>query len=361
MSKHSYYFLLCVIFLFSFLGAGFSQDVAQYDEDIARLVGKLRQYPEKDKLKVELAQDFQLANQADMNTIRALKETGQPDIWYRIYQAHDRIDKREELVMSLPEKVIREGGFQFIDNSRDIEEAKNRASLYSYAFAGKMLADTNPQSARLAYIELLKVVRLKNGAYKDLDKMLRKAILNGSTSIEFELANRSGQNLSSDIIGRLNRIVWDYKKTRYGQPATAAEGPPFKFILRVVINEIDVTGDQIKELSYQEERDLYSGEEVVDTIKCLVYEYRQLKKATMIGRIDFYDVQLKQVVNTVPIKVESIFTNSYGTLQGDPEAAGDATLMLLSAKKADYPSAEKMILDATDEFVVKARQIVLVE
>jgi hypothetical protein len=343
------------------MARSFSQDVTEYDENIARLVGKLQQYPEKNKLKAELGHDFQMANQADLNTINGLKATGQPDIWYGIYQANDRIDKRQDLVMSLPEKTIREAGFQFIDISRDLEESKNRATYYSYAFALKMLADTSPVSARKAYIELLKVVRLQDGSYKDLDKLMRKAILNGSTSMEFALVNKSGQNLTSDIIGRLDKIVWDYKRARIGQQETVPSEIPFKFILRVVINEIDVSGDQVKELNYQEERDLYSDEEVVDTIKCLVYEYRQLKKATMIGRIDFYDVQLGQVVNIVPINVESVFTNSYGTLQGNPDAAGDATKMLLDSKKADYPSAEQMILDATDEFVVKARQIVLVE
>lgn len=361
MSQHSLRITVCALLLSSFLVNGYSQEVAQYDENIARLVGKLRQYPEKNKLKTELSQDFQVANQVDMNAINEMKATGQPDIWYGIYRANERIDNRQKLVMSLPEETIRESNLQFIDITRDMEESKSRAVLYSYAYAGKMLADTTPSSARQAYIELLKVVRLKDGSYKDVDKMLRKAILNGSTSLEFELVNKSGKKLTSDVIGRLDRIVWDYKRARMNKSETAPAGIPFKFLLRVVINEIDVTGDQIKELNYQEERDLYRGDEVVDTIKCLVFEYRQLKKATMIGRIDFYDMQLGQVVNIVPIRVESIFTNSYGTLQGDPDAAGDATRLLISSKKADYPSAEKMVLDVTDEFVVKARQIVMVE
>lgn len=361
MSNHSFFLsLVTVILLFVTTGA-FSQDIEEYDENIVRLVGKIQQYPEREKLKAELINNLQLANQADLNTIKALKETGQPDIWYRIYQAHDRIDNRQKMVMTLPEKIVSEGNFQFIDNSRDLEEAKNKAVLFSYTFAGKLLADSTPASARQAYIELLKVVRLKDGAYKEADKMIRKAILNGSTDMEFELVNKSGKKLTADIIGRLNKIVWDYKRARQPQPETAKSDVPFKFILRVVINKIDVSGDQIKELTYQEERDIYQNDEVIDTIKCLIYEYRQLKKATMIGRIDFYDVQLDQVVNIVPVKVESIFSNSYATLQGNPDAAGDATRMLLSSKKAEYPSAEEMILDATDEFVVKARQIVLVE
>jgi hypothetical protein len=67
------------------------------------------------------------------------------------------------------------------------------------------------------------------------------------------------------------------------------------------------------------------------------------------------------VVNRVPVRVESVFSNAYASLQGDPGAAGETTRELLKARKAAYPSDEQMILDAAEEFTRKAREIILAE
>jgi hypothetical protein len=359
MLKQNIRAILMAILLIALMAGAYSQDVAEYDKTISKLVGKLRQYPQRTRLMTELGRNFQLASLADQDLIRQLKETGQPDIWYRIYQANDRIAKRQELVKTLPQKTIDQCSITFVDNSRELEETKIRAARYSYAVAGKMLADSTPQSARLAYVELLKLTRLKANNAPDLDKLMRRAILLGSTELEFELYNRSGKDLTMPVVSRLNRIVWDYKRAKYGKEEGEPEVVGFKFTIKVVVSEIVIGPDQIKEMAYEEQRDIYRDAEVVDTINCLVSEFRQLKKATMSGRIDFYDNQIGQVVNTVPIKVESIFANAYGTLQGNPDAAGEETIRLLSSKKADYPSSEQMILDATEEFVKKATEIVL--
>jgi hypothetical protein len=156
--------------------------------------------------------------------------------------------------------------------------------------------------------------------------------------------------------------VAGYKKAQ-GKPAsTDPSAVPFNFTLRVVIDAVTVSPDQIKGVTYGEERDVYDDQgQVVDTIRCTINEYRQLKKASMKGRVDFYDNQLGRVVNVVPISVESIFSNAFATLQGDPEAAGEATMMLLQSKQADYPAAEQMMLDATDEFVKKVVEVILAE
>jgi hypothetical protein len=361
MSKQNTSAFLVAMFILALLAGVRGQDGTQYDPDIQKLVGKLVQYPEKKKLMEELSQDFQAANQADLDYIKKLKETGQPDIWYRVYQANERIDKRQALVKTLPQKTLSQCSLTFVDNTKDLDETRIRAARYSYALAQKMLTDSTPSSARVAYVELLRVANLKYEAADNLDKMMRQAILVGSTGLEFELYDKTGKGLTKDIVNRLTKIIWEYKRAKYGNYQSDPKGPEFKFTIRVVVDDISVSPDQIKDLSYEEQRDVMREGQVVDTITCLVNEHRQLKKATMIGRIDFYDNQLNQVVNMVPVKVETVFMNSYGTLQGNPDAAGDDTRELLNSKMVDYPTAEKMALNATDEFVKKASQVVLAQ
>jgi hypothetical protein len=119
--------------------------------------------------------------------------------------------------------------------------------------------------------------------------------------------------------------------------------------------------DQVKEVQYQEERDVLQDHVVVDTMKCLVNETRQLKKAMLAGNIEYIDKQNGRIVNRIPLKVETVFRNSYASLQGNPDAAGDETRKLLTSTKAVYPSAEQMVMDATEEFSKKAAEIILSE
>jgi hypothetical protein len=98
---------------------------------------------------------------------------------------------------------------------------------------------------------------------------------------------------------------------------------------------------------------------VVDTIRCTIDQFRQVKGAVISGRIDIYDVSAKMVINTVPISAESMFVHSYGTLKGDPDAAGDETRALLSQKKVDFPSNEAIVMDAVTEFTKQAVKVLL--
>ncbi|MDK0575384.1 hypothetical protein P6P35_16195, partial [Clostridium perfringens] len=91
------------------------------------------QYPNRAKSIGEIQEDFQLANKSDLETILQLKETGQPDIWYKIFLANERIKSRQDLVKTLPGATVQKLGLTFVDNTRDMEEARNRATLYSYA------------------------------------------------------------------------------------------------------------------------------------------------------------------------------------------------------------------------------------
>jgi hypothetical protein len=359
MSKQKYISIALVLLMFCPVGRGFGQDIRKLDENIGRLTGKVVQYPGRTKLLVELKQAFDQANQLDLELIRQLKLTGQPDIWYQVYQANQRLSDRQETVSAITDKSLLAAGIQRTDYSVDLAESRSRAALYSYALAEKLLGESGPEPARKAYVELLKVARLKEGPYRDLDKLMRRSILAGYASMEFELYNRSGVSLNADIIGRMDKIVSDYKAAQ--SPVTTGQGADqgFEFSLRVIITRIDVSPDQIKEVVYGEERDIYDGELVVDTIGCNVYEYRQLKTATLTGRIDYFDKRLGRAVNSIPISVESVFTNAYAKLQGDPDAAGEETIRLLSSKQVDYPSAEEMMWDAADEFVKKAVEVIL--
>jgi hypothetical protein len=355
--KYFYPFVLALCFM---VFSASSQNTAQFDKEINRLTGKVQQYPGRTKNLDALKENYEQAGKIDQDRIKALIITGQPDIWYEIYQTYSKMENRQEMVMKLPEKAVLQMGIVKTDYQKNIIESKNRASSYLYAFSERLLQSEKPEDARQAYADLLKVARM-NTSYKDLDKLIRKAILKGATNVKFDMYNRTKKVISSPVIEQLTIIIWEFKKARYGQPKPAQEDNSFAFTLRVVLDELRIGPDQIKDQEYEEQRDILQDGQVVDTISCLIQESRQRKIAQLSGSLEYYDNQIGQVVNHVPIKVESVFSNAYATLQGDPNAAGDETRELLKSKKAAYPSDEQMILDATEEFTKKAREIILAE
>lgn len=339
---------------------GFGQTVASYDENINHIVAKIHQYPGSTKHLDALKENYLLANQADRDQMHALLATGQPDIWYEIYLDYLKLDNRQKLVMAIPEKSIVLLNVEKVDYQKDLQESKYKATAYLYAHAEKLLQDSKPESARQAYGELLKVAGM-NGPYRDVDKLIRKSILAGASNVLSEMVNRTGKVISHSMIDELSIIIWDLKRARYGQVKPAEIDNSWSFTLRVILDDLEIGPDQVKKLEYQEERDLVQEGKVVDTIHCLVSETRQLKKARLGGMLEYYDPRTGQVINSIPIKIETIFSNAYATMQGDPDAAGEDTRKLLNSKKAAYPSDEQMILNATEEFVKKAQGIILAE
>lgn len=354
-------YLLLFVIVSSMAGLqGFGQTTRTCDENINRIVQKIHQYPGRTRDLDELKDNYLLANKLDQDSIQALRATGQPDIWYGIFKAYDKLDKRQKFVMTIPEKSFILLGVEKTDYQKELTESKYKATAYFYAHAGKLLQDAKPESARQAYDELLKVAAM-NGSYRDIDKLIRKAILGGASNVVSEMHNRTGKVISSSMVEQLSGIIWEFKKARYGQAKPASTENSWSFTLRVILDKMEIGPDQVKNVEYQEERDLYQGETVIDTISCLVSETRQLKKAYLSGSLEYYDPRIGQVINSVPIKVETIFSNAYATLQGDPSAAGDDTRKLLDSKKVAYPSDEQMIMTMTEEFVKKAKEIILAE
>jgi len=359
MSRIKYLMIMISLACFAYT-ANYGQTAGQYDEEIRKIVGKIQQYPERTKDLDELRENFEAANKIDKDYVVSLLQTGQPDIWLEIYNSYRRLEGRQQLVLGIPEKSLKLSGIKIEEYDSNLKDSKYRAMAYCYALGEKLLKSENQNEVRQGYLELLKVAKL-DPSFKDLDKLLRKAILKGSTNVEFELQNLTGKKISNSMVDQLTVIIWEFKKAKYGQSKPDTIDNTFAFILRVVLDEVQIGPDQYKEVQYQEERDIYNGNVVVDTIKCLITETRQLKKALLVGRLEYVDKQTGKVVNVVPIKVESIFSNAYASLQGNPDAAGDQSRELLRSKKAAYPSSEQMILDATEEFSKKAREIILSE
>jgi len=353
-------YLLLILSLTGLLHGVFAQDTKVYDDEIGRIIKKIRQYPQRTKDLDNLKLNFDQATNIDKEQVGSLLATGQPDIWLEVFNKYKKLDNRQLLIKTIPQKSIEVSGIVLVDYDWKIKESKYKACEYYFARGQKLMQSDIPADIRQAYLDFNQVAGL-GCAFNDLDKLFRKTILKGSTSMEFELNNRTGKKINSAIVNQLTSVIREFKKAKYGQDIPPSGSDSFSFILRINLDEFLIGNDQVKEVQYQEERDVYQGDNVVDTIKCLVTETRQLKKAMLKGSLEYIDKQSGRIVNRIPLKVESVFRNAYATLQGNPDAAGEETRKLLLSKEAQYPSGEQMILDATEEFSRQAAGIILAE
>jgi hypothetical protein len=327
------------------------------DETIAKLVQKIGEYPKNKKKIQELQAVYNGANQEDINRIKELKASGQPDVWYEIYKRYARLDLRQKKVSELPESVLNSISYRKTDWAGEMDESRDHAAAYLYAHASKLLSGNDVQSARNAYDELMMLAGIVK-KYRDLDELIRKAVLVGAESIRFELYNKTGQQLDDKIIDDLSQLVRTYKHNNLGQKQDEKVTGPYFFTIQVVLTELTVTPDQMKTVKYREERDVYRDGKVSDTIGVDVTEYHQRKVADMTGFISYIDNSKGQLINKAPLSVSSYFTNVYASIQGNPDACGEETMKLIQNKQQAYPSNGQIVMDIVDKFTKNAGSII---
>lgn len=329
----------------------YSQD--NYDENIVKLIERLEIYPNRTKYIDELRENFMLANRRDEQKIDELRSAGKPDRFYEMYLSMNRILLRQEAVRTLPETTLKKVNPEFSTYISDIDKVKENAAVYFYAHATRLMSSGKKDEAQQAYDELLILTRLYPG-YHDTDKLIRKAIIKSANRIEFKVINESGKKFSEQMIAQLVGVFIDYKN-----PEPDKNEKNYLFAVNIRLTGLDVTPDQIKSSSYREERDVIDENgRTVDTLWCEVTENKQRKSASLKGVVEYYDVNKKRVVHLVPIDVESVYLNSYGTLTGNPAAASEETIRLVNKEMPVYPSSDSLVKDAVDKFSEHLRQII---
>jgi hypothetical protein len=257
--------------------------------------------------------------------------------------------------MSVPEKSLQKIGFEQIDYSDGIEQAEMKSAAYFYAHASALLDSGSRKEAQLAYDELYLLARMFS-QYRDLDKLLRRAVPLAADNLKFEIHNKTGKELNSTIasgVGNSFNILKD-KKVTYQGKGTAE----YDFTIQIILEEIKITRDQAKTRKFREERDIFGEDnKVIDTISCEVTEHFQRKASSLKGTVNYINNTKNEVINTVPVAVESIFLHKYGSVSGNLEAMSEETRQLISRKEAKYPSNEELIFDAVLKFKEKMELI----
>jgi len=350
-----------------------------YDIAIKNSVKKLHKKPHKEKEIINLDKAYKFAMQRDNERINFLRKSGQPDIWEEIFLLYEKMKRRQELVRVLPVNVLNAIGFKMQDFDNDIIEAKKKAAEFMYAHAQKLLENKDKTSARLAYEQLIKV-KSYFSTYRDVDAMMQKALLTGTTYVLFTLRNNSGIPLPSSFETELKKISLTDLNAKWVRYETQKiDNRNYDYIILLNIRIIDVGPDGLKEIHYTESKEVADGfQYVLDAngnvmkdslgndikipktkiISCNVIETQQQKAVTLSGTIDFIDLSNTQTICTDPITSQFFFNHVSAIAQGNLDALKPETIEKTKLRPLPFPNDFEMILRAGDIIKEMSKNII---
>lgn len=341
---------------------------AQFDSAVYKSVSKLRKKPSKTKEINVLREAYSKANQADVERINFLRTSGEPDVWDNIFSRYNALKNRQDIVKTLPTKILNGMNFTFINYDEEMISAKRKAAEYFYAHALVLLEKNNRQSARLAYADLLKVKQYYSD-YKDVDAKLQEALLNGRNNILFKIQNQANVIVPQNFEQELLKISMEDMNTLWMNYHTrAVDQVYYDYTILLNLKEIAVSPEQVREESYTDQKEIQDGFKykldskgnvmkdsagndikipIIKIITCKVVMTKARKSAMLRGTLDYTDNRSGQIIKTNPVVAETFFENNVAVPYGDLNAlTGSSRNLINTSHFVPFPSNPDIIMQA---------------
>jgi hypothetical protein len=380
MKKYIYPILLLIIFAACGSSSVKNLQKGNYDKAIDKSVKELLKDRSKDDEIQVLSQAYKLANQNDNEKIEQLKLSGQPDIWEKIYLSYDALQKRQEKVARLAQVInLNYIGYQYVNYSNEISNAKNKAAEYYYVHAKTLLDKGDKYSARTAYDELQKV-KTYFPNYKDADDLIKIAYNKGNTYVLFKIENNSQSILPLAFEEELTRSsLADLNQKWTVYDAKPLENFFYDYFITVNIKLIDISPESLNQNHYKESKQIADGWKYkldkngnvmkdslgndikipkFKTISCNINEVQQSKAIIIAGTLDFINNTTRQIIKTDPVRAEWFFKNNFATSNGDLSALTPQTAAKLQSSQMPFPSNADMILQAGNVLKTMCKDII---
>jgi len=350
-----------------------------FDQAITLLVKKLRLKPDDEKNISSLTYAWRVANQINHDSLKLLRQSGQPDIWYEVFKNYQELQKRQDLVKTLPEEVLNKVGFKYLDFSNDLENSRLKAATFLYAKAEKLLGSGNKEDAREAYGDLRKVARLYND-YRNTDELLRKALVAGTDYILYKVTDRTGYVIPQTFIFKLQQIDRHLPDREFIHFDTyEVKDRLYDYLVELELNGLLIAPEKIRETNYTETKEVIVDYEVekddqgnilkntegepvkkpvYKTISCKVTRFEKTKSVRADAFVHFRNLGTDRIVNTTPVTAESHFICVFAIVKGDITACSEETLQLLNQPDLPFPT-DMALLDDLAEKVNKAVESIL--
>lgn len=335
--------LLFLVVLLGFIQCSSPQkliDQKQYDQAFVMLINKARNGRLSATQIMQLKQVYHQTNQSDHEAVSALKASGSPDIWPKVYAHLKNIRQRAGAVQSLPGDLKQQLEYKPLDLEEEVLAAKIKTTQYYSRLAEKLLEANDANSSREA-LDLLGKVQQLNPAFPELDKNMRRAVFSMADHILIGFKNETGVNLPAGIENQvLERETFSESPWQQKIISTPEQAAGITYRMIVVLEEIEVSPHKTGQTTYTEQQ---------ETARAEVNQYELQKSASLIGYVQLVGAGHSNPFLVSPFNVSSQFDYAYARFSGDEKALTEATRDLTKKAALPYPSDESLIRDAAAE------------
>lgn len=308
--------------------------VEEMDRSIDRLIPKAKKGKLSEKQMELLTTSYHGANQAEHQRIMELKKSGQPDIWIEIYFRVNNINKRQNKIVALPDAVKTAMNFKMLDLDNEIKNTREKAELYICAKVNLLLKSINEDNLKEAE-NLVGQLSKINPQSNNIDDLRLKLIIMPSKQILLRIATPTELYLPDNFA----QLALDFDdNTMWGVPFDIIphDNKDYDLMIRIMIEKRTVSPERINTAAFEERKD---GKVVKVTDKTMT------KTASILGQIEFVDVEKERILLSTPFDIGSTFVFRYAEIDGDKDACSLQTLELLKQQVVDFPSDEALYKD----------------
>lgn len=344
-----------------------SIDSGDYDMAIDIAVKKLQGKKKEDETILALKKAYDKATEQDKTRLNQIKGSGKAAYWPEIYELYSQMDNRQSKIIPLLPLKLQNG--EVVDFERfnlfDVkEEARTNAAAYYYEEGKTLLSSGRKQDARKAY-ELFNNVKIYYAYYKDTEDLLSEAYLKGTNKV-FVMSDKKGGILlppkyEEDLAAidfQANapdwvHFFWDNQTVKQ-----------FDYIVKIYFSDIQITPETVKEVHYDETKEIQDGWNYVYDFKgnvmkdslgndikvpkmvkisCHITESQQNKAAKVLGEVEIRDGFTNKLIEKVPVAGNAVFSNFYAVAQGNQAALKEETKAKLGNKPRPFPTDFQMI------------------
>ena len=297
---------------------------------------------------------------------------------YQLYVQLQSIQNRIKPLIPLKDQKNSNIPFEFYDFSENILVGKENYANYLYTKATDFLRTDDKIDSRLAYNSLVELEKLTPN-FKNTAALKREAYIKGVDFVLVSLYNDTQQVIPNQVEERLlNFSTYNLDDLWTEYHNNAREEIKYDYSIEISFNNLQFSPERLLERQIPLEREVVDGwryrtdragnyildengnkikDDVLVTVSGTLFETIQSKEVKASAVVNYFDLVTDQKINSYPLESLFVFENNFANFQGDNRVLNKDEEFLLRNGPVDYPSNERMIIDASEDIKIKLKQI----
>jgi hypothetical protein len=344
-------------------------DLGDFDQALMRSVRKIAGKENLNKKYViSIEEAFKKATSRDMNLVEQIYHSDEAIDWSRAIALLEKIEKRQRAVQPFLPLVAKDGyqaDFAFVKTTELKKSAIDHFLEYTYRDGVTQLKrgrSNNRAAAREAYAIFDQLWKYSHN-YLDGRELQDEARSLGISHVAVEVVNETNQYIAASLLDQIAQQSFASEKWityHFNHDTDDADRK-----IRIVLNDLDIGPEQIREVVYTDARKIEDGFEYVldkngnvakDTlgndikialfknIRANVIKIHQQKTAMILGQIINQNL-LTGEVDYVPFDSELVFEHLSASFRGDRRALSAESKQLIEAAPLPFPEDRQMVYD----------------